>query len=154
MLRKDRISHGWWNRFTTRQGDLSLQKGDNTAHVCMDAINSETMKHYFDLLESTLQDNDLMNAPSQIYNDDESGMPLDPKAPNIVTKTGTKKVRYQSTGRKGQITIVACGNAAGQIIPPTIIFEAKKVNHAWSSGELPGTTYGCSDKGWITTDHG
>ena len=152
VLRKDRISHGWWNRFTTRQGDLSLRKGDNTAHVRMDAINSETMKHYFDLLESTLKDNNLMNAPSQIYNVDESGMPLDPKAPNIVTKTGTKKVRYRSTGRKGQITIVACGNAVGQIIPPTIIFEAKKVNHAWSSGELPGTTYGCSDKGWTTTD--
>ena len=54
VLRKDRISHGWWNRFTTRQGDLSLQKGDNTAHVRMKAINSETMKHYFDLLESTM----------------------------------------------------------------------------------------------------
>ena len=57
-------------------------------------------------------------------------MPLDPKAPNIVAETGTKKVRYRSTGRKGQITIVACGNATGQIMPPTIIYEAKNVNPA------------------------
>ena len=47
---------------------------------------------------------------------------------------------------------MACGSAARQIIPLTIIYEAKKVNHAWTSGEVPGTKYGCSDKGWITTD--
>jgi len=38
------------------------------------------------------------------------------------------------------------------VIPPTVIFEAKNVNHAWQSGGLPGMTYGCSDSGWITTD--
>ena len=152
VLRKERISSGWWRQFSSRQGDLSLRRGDNTAHIRMDAINSETMDHYFDLLKSTLTDHDLMNAPAQVYNVDESGMPLDPKAPNVVAKTGTKKVRYRATGRKGQITIVACASAAGQILPPTIIFEAKKVNHAWTHGELPGTTYGCSDKGWITSD--
>ena len=154
MLRKDKITQGWWHNFVSRQGDLSLRKGDNTAHVRMDAINSETMNHYFDLLEKTLKDNNLMNCPSQIYNVDESGMPLDPKAPNIVAQTGpgTKKVRFRSTGRKGQITIVACGNATGQVMPPTIIFEAKKVNPAWTTGEIPGTMYGSSDKGWITTD--
>ena len=152
LLRKDKITQGWWRNFVSRQGDLSLRKGDNTAHVRMDAINSETLNHYFNLLETTLKDNGLMHSPSQIYNVDESGMPLDPKAPNIVAETGTKKVRYRSTGRKGQITIVACGSAAGQIIPPTVIYEAKKVNHAWTSGEVPGTKYGCSDKGWITTD--
>ena len=40
----------------------------------MYAINSETIKHYFDLLKSTLKENGLMNSPLQIYNVDESGM--------------------------------------------------------------------------------
>ena len=44
-------------------------------------------------------------------------MPLDPKAPNVVAVKGAKKVQYCSSGRKGQVTIVACGNAAGQVIP-------------------------------------
>ena len=55
-------------------------------------------------------------------------------------------------GKKGQITVVACGSATGQIIPPTVIFEAKRVNNAWTRNELPGMTYGCSDSGWITTE--
>ena len=54
---------------------------------------------------------------------------------------------------KGQITIVACGNVSGQIISPAVIYEAKKVNHAWiGEEEVPGMMYGCSDKGWITTE--
>ena len=38
------------------------------------------------------------------------------------------------------------------MIPLTIIFDAKKMNHAWTGRELPGTKYGCSESGWITTD--
>jgi len=75
LLRKDSITQGWWRNFISRQGDLALRKGDNTAHNCMDAINSETINHYFDLLEDTLKENGLMHSPSQIYNVDESGMP-------------------------------------------------------------------------------
>ena len=55
-------------------------------------------------------------------------------------------------GKKGQITVVACGSATGQIIPLTVIFEVKRVNNAWTRNKLPGMTYGCSDFGWITTE--
>ena len=65
--------------------DLALRKGDNTAHSRMDTVNSNTMKHYFELLKETLLTmNDLLNAPHQIYNVNESGVPLDPKALNIL----------------------------------------------------------------------
>ena len=55
---------------------------------------------------------------------DESGVPLDPKGLNIVAEAGS---RVRSTGRKGQVTVVACGNASGQFIPPMLIFDAKKL---------------------------
>lgn len=118
----------------------------------MDAINEDTMKQYFNLLENTLKEHNLLDSPSQLYNVDETGMPLDPKAPNIVTKRGVKKVRYRSSGKKGQVTIVACGNAAGQVIPPLVIFDTKNFNHAWTVNEVSGTKYGLSEKGWITTE--
>ena len=80
---------------------MSLRRGDGTAHICMDAINEETISHYFTLLQDVMQKNGKTNSPGQIYNVNESGVPLDPKAPNVVAKTGAKKVRYCSTGRKG-----------------------------------------------------
>ena len=113
MLRKDCISDGWWRRFLSRQeGDLVLRKGNSTSFLRMDAMNKDTIDHYFNLLEDTLKEHDLLNAPLQLYNVDESGIPLDPKAPKVVTVKGTKKARYQPPGRKGQITM-----AAGQVLP-------------------------------------
>lgn len=74
----------------------------------MDAINQETLDQYFSLLKEFLSEHNLEANPAQIYNVDESGIPLDFKTPNIVTQTGSKKVPYRQSGKKGQITIVAC----------------------------------------------
>jgi len=70
----------------------------------------------------------------------------------VVTERGSKKVYTRSTGRKGQVSIVACGNANGQVIPPLVIFDTKKLCHSWTKGEVSGTSYGLSDKGWVTTE--
>ena len=85
MFRKDKITNGWRNSFKNRQPDLLLQIGDNTAHVCMDAINEITTNHYFTLLKELLETHDLI--PAQIYNVDESGMP---SAPNVIAREGKK----------------------------------------------------------------
>ena len=117
----------------------------------MDLVNKQSIQHYYDLLEATLKENNLTDCPGQIYNMDEIGMPLDPRGPNVVAKAGQKKIRYRQSGKKEQITIIGCGNAVGQSIPPMVIFEGKYLNHEWTIGEIPGTLYGMSGKGW--TDH-
>ena len=154
VLRSSRISQGWWHRFLERQRDLSLRQGDPTAHVRMEAMNRETIDHYFSLLHDTLSTNRLLDKPLQIYNVDESGVPFNPRPPKVVSPKGRdmKKVRYRCSGRKGQITIVACANAAGHAIPPMVIFNASKLNSAWTKGEVVGTKYGLSANGWINTD--
>ena len=98
VLRKNRISHGWWSRFLQRQADLSLRRGDSTAHARMDAINQETLTQYFGLLKDVLDECNLTDCPGQIYNVDESGIPFDFKTPNIVAERGCKKVRYRQAG--------------------------------------------------------
>ena len=151
LLKKECVSHGWWSAFVRRQGNLSLRRGDSTAQVRFSAINEATIAQYFSLLKDVLDTNNLLGNPQQIYNVDESGIPLNFKTPNVVARKGAKKVRYRHAGKKGQITIVGCVNAAGQAIPPLVVFDAKKLNHTWTSGEFPGTQYGLSDSGWMTT---
>ena len=60
----------------------------------MDFTNREAIEQYFDLLEETLKKHDLSDFPTQIYDMDESGVPLDPHPPNVVAERGQKKVRY------------------------------------------------------------
>lgn len=33
-----------------------------------------------------------------------------------------------------------------------VIFNAKRLNPVWAEGEFPGTKYGLSDSGWITSE--
>ena len=102
------MSGGWWRRFKERQGDLSLRQEDSTAHVRMDAMNQETIDHYFSLLNDTLSPHGLLDKPSQIYNVDETDVPLNLRPPKVIfTKVRVmKKVRYHTSGRKGQVTVV------------------------------------------------
>lgn len=150
ILKSKRISDGWFRRFLERQPHLCLRKGDPTANVRMNAMaNTEALDNYFRLLQEVMEDNELMDKPGQIYNVDESGMPLDHRPPHVLTTKGEKKVRYRTSGNKSQITVIGCVNAAGQAIPPFVIFDAKSLNMEWTEGEVPGTTYGLSNRGWI-----
>ena len=85
-------------------------------------------------------------------NVDETSVRLDYIVPNVVAKAGSKKIRYRRSGRKGQVTVVACASAVGQAIPPMIVFDAQNLNHAWTKNEVPETRYGLSDEGWINAD--
>ena len=150
ILKKQKISDGWFRRFIERQPKLALRKGDRTAFVRMDAMKKqEELDNYYICLKSILVDNNLMDKPGQIYNVDESGMPLEHRSPRVLAKKGQRKVRYCTSGNKSQVTVVACINAIGQCLPPFIIFDAKNLNMDWAKEEVPGTTYGLSDSGWI-----
>ena len=144
-----RISQGWWCRFRDRWPQLSLRKGDPFSIAREKMTSRHVFDNYFDLLEKTLDEFDLKDKPSQIYNCDESGMPLEHKPPRVVAVKGTKKVRQVSSGNKTQITILGCCSATGQAIPPMVVFSGKKFNHELSKGEIPGTIYGTSDSGWM-----
>ena len=85
-----------------------------TAHVRMAVVNPATLTQYFQLSKHTL----VVACSIAHLNMDETGISLDSNSPNVVTVKGSKKVRYRLPGRKGQVTMVACGNAVGQVIPP------------------------------------
>jgi len=80
---------------------------------------------------------------------DETGVLLDHRSPCVLARKGQKKVRYCSTRNKSQITVVGCINATGQALPPFVVFDAKNLNIQWTTGEVPGTTYGLSESGWM-----
>jgi len=149
LLGDHHISQGWWCRFRERWPEISLRRGDSFSMAREKMTSCEVFENYFDLLQETLDKYNLKDKPSQIYNCDESGMPLEHKPPRIVSAKGTRKVRQISSGNKTQITILGCCNAAGQAIPPMVVFSGKRFNHELSKGEVPGTLYGMSDSGWM-----
>jgi len=107
-----------------------------------------TGQSYFILLKDLLENNSLMDKPGQIFNMNESGIPLDHRSLYVLTRRGPKKVRYCSSGNKGQVTVVGCINAMGQALPPFVVFDAKNLHIKWTDNEVPGTTCRLSDNGY------
>ncbi|CAF1464872.1 unnamed protein product [Rotaria magnacalcarata] len=95
---------------------------------------------WFEKLELILRSNNLIARPHAIYNCDESG---------FSDETGS----YEQSGGSGKnfTTSLICGNAAGEILPPFIVYSAKVSNPQWTFGGPSGSSFAVSDSEWITT---
>ena len=110
------------------------------------------MSSYYDILEKTLRDNDLLDKPHMTYNCDETGFSLDHKPSKIVGMKGVKHLNSTNSGNKAQLTVPASVSASGYPLPPMIIFDRKKLKPDHTKGEIPGMVYGLSSNGWIDGD--
>jgi hypothetical protein len=146
------VTHGWWYSFKKRHPHITLRQAEPLAYARAAATNPEIIAKYFDLLEETLKDNDLLTKPAQIFNCDDSGMALNHKPAKVAAAVGQKHPYAVTSGDKSQITVLTCGNAAGYTIPPMVIFDRKTLKLDMTTGEVPGTFYGLSNNGWIDSE--
>ena len=145
-------THGWWQRFCQRHKKVSLRTAVPLSMVRAKATDVETLEKYFDILEDSLKQNEIFNNSVRIYNCDETGVPLNPKGMKVIAKRGAKGVSCISGDTKSQITVLACTCASGVALPPMVIFDRKTLNPELTTGEVPGTIYGLSEKGWINRE--
>uniref|UniRef100_A0A915ICQ0 DDE-1 domain-containing protein n=1 Tax=Romanomermis culicivorax TaxID=13658 RepID=A0A915ICQ0_ROMCU len=97
------------------------------------------------------------NRPECIWNLDETGFPLDPNNMTTVSLEGQKVVKIVGGTRRENITALAACNAAGESLPPLIVYGLKaniinSIPPEWAGDDnftLPGT---CVSKNeWMTT---
>ena len=146
------VTSGWWERFVQRHPSISLRTPAPLSFVRAMATDRECIGRYFDLLLTTLEENDLLNKATCIFNCDESGLPLSPKAEKVIIEVGSKNPFHLTGNTKDQITVLACSSAAGYALPPFVIFDRKNLNMKLTEGEVPGTVYGLSSNGWMTSE--
>lgn len=144
------VTSGWWNKFLCCHPDLRLRTPATLSLARKRASTRECIDNYFDLLEETLQESGICDYPGLIYNMDESGFPLDPKPLKTVHRCGDKHPFSVSSGSKAQVTVAACISATGQSMSPLIVWKRKTMAPEMAHGEIPGTLYGFTEKGWMT----
>ena len=147
--REQLVSSGWWGSFCSRHPNLSLRSAASLSTARSKASDPSCIEKYFDILEQTMEEYTLSDKPGLIFNMDETGMPLDPKPPKTIHQRGAKNPSCISSGTKVQITVVGCVSACGQCMPPMVIWDRKNLNPQLADGEVPGTMYGLSAKGWM-----
>jgi hypothetical protein len=146
------VTPGWWNSFKKRHPLLTLRSGSKLSHRRALASSPETINSYFDILEETIQKNNLQNSPMFIYNCDETGFPLEHKPCKVIGVRGQRDLPSITSGDKTQITVLSACSASGNLLPPMIIFDRKRLKATHMVGEVPGTVYASSKKGWIDSE--
>ena len=145
------VTRGWRKRFSQRNPQLSHRTAVSLSVARAVATDVHVMDRYFEMLTDTMSDNGLMHKPMQLYNCDETGMPLGAYHHKVVAQTGSNPTCTTSNG-KSQVTVLACVSATGVAMPPFVIFQRKTMNRELTIGEIPETLYGCSAKGWINQE--
>ncbi len=146
------VSNGWWNSFLRRHPQLCLRKAEKLSYARLKATDPIVMERYYDLLERTLEEYDLFDAPTRIFNCDETGLCYQHTPPSVVAVKGQRHPRAVTTGNKKQVTVLACASAAGYYLPPLIILKRKTLPMSVLDNEVPGTMYALSDSSWMDSE--
>ena len=95
-------------------------------------------------MEDVLTKNALKDKPGRVFNQDQSGIPLQHHPGKRIAVKGQKHVNVISSGNKTHITVLACVSASGYALPPMVIYKRKNLTPELIRGEIEGAIYGLS----------
>ncbi|CAF4565106.1 unnamed protein product, partial [Rotaria magnacalcarata] len=127
------LGRKWLKYFLNRwKGELKVIKEKKIEASRRNGFTEDIRCGWFEKLELILRTNNLIARPHAIYNCDESGF-SDETACEVVIVSHETKQAYEQSGGSGKsfTTSLICGNAAGDILPPFIIYSAKNLNPQW-----------------------
>jgi len=122
------------------------------SYARLKATDFVVIEKYYDLLKITLEEYDLFDASSRIFNCDETGLCYQHTPLSVVAMKGQHHPRAVTTGNRRQVTVLACANAAGYHLPPLVILKRKTLPMSILNDEVPGTMYSLSDSGWMDSE--
>ena len=149
-FRDARPGYDWMGAFLKRHPTIVPRKTEQLSSSRARAQDPYIVAEWFHLLETELNKAGVADRPEQIFNVDESGFVTDPKSDVVLAKRGSRRVN-QAIGGSGreQVTVNCGGSAAGQVLPPYVIYKGKNLYFEWTQGGPNNASYTTSEKGWM-----
>ena len=141
----------WWRGLKKRHPEFSLRSPEPTSSGRHMAMTRLRMSRYYAELKSVLEENNLKDRGTKIWNMDETGLSLSHKPPKVIAKKNSKSVHSKTSLSRELITVIACGNAEGVVIPSHVIIpgKTKRCLNGYDTMNAPsGTNISVSDSGW------
>lgn len=142
----------WVRLFLKRHPDISRRKAQHMNAARAAKLNRFIVKDYFEKLRDVMIESAVIDKPQCIFNMDEKGCRLNlHKQQMVLAKKGSKRVHMIAEEHAENVTVVACGNALGQAIPPMILMKGIRQKPEWSMNLPPGSAIEMTAKGSMTT---
>ncbi|XP_021703427.1 uncharacterized protein LOC110677083 [Aedes aegypti] len=125
VFKNNKPSRNWVERFLRDHQELSKRFAQNIK-LSRAAITRETIDEYMANLKVSL---DGIPA-SNIFNYDETNLSDDPGKKLAICKRGLKYFENVRNFSKSATSVMYCGSATGQLLPPYVVFKAE---HLWDS---------------------
>ena len=147
----NRPGKDWWYVFLGRHPHITMRTPEPLQLAQATACTEETIRRWYVAFEQFLQIHSVLD-PSSIWNADETGCPLSPHTGKVLCLTGSRDVYHISGSSKEQITTLCAISASGNIIPPMHVFAGQRFKYNPMEGCVPGSYFGKSPNGWMTTE--
>ncbi|KAJ8939984.1 hypothetical protein NQ314_010924 [Rhamnusium bicolor] len=110
------------------------------------AVGLNDICKFFNNIKGVLRDTD----PQLVFNYDDTNVQDDPGAKKVIVPRGTKGVERVQQHSKAYVSIMLCGDAAGNLLAPMVVYKSGYLYENWLKG---GTVYlarqGNSAGGWF-----
>ncbi|CAM4608595.1 unnamed protein product [Leuciscus chuanchicus] len=130
----------WWSRFKARHPELTSRTADSLDRARVHGATPEAIEGFFQLYEALYIRHSLEDKPHLVFNCDETGF-----------GDKLRSREKQQTTRK-HITVHCCVSAAGDSIPPFIIYPGCLPKNAYRLDGPPNALYGIQEKGYMDSE--
>ena len=139
----------WWLGFKERHPQaVKLHKPDSLdrGRALYSTVNN--LRYYLQLLKRTLEGN-FLDRPQDIYNCDETIVDLNKSSQKVVVPRRFKTSHSRQVTSSEHVTIHCCISAAGNAIPPFIIFKSAFPGGNYTNGGPDNALYGKQETGFM-----
>jgi len=149
-FKKNMPSAEWARSFLARHSrELTMRTCQNIKKVRAGVTPDEVSK-YFDNLSQSLKNEDGSDIPPEnIFNFDETNLTDDPGVQRCVFKRGVKYPERIRDSTKASISLMFCGSATGEVLPPYVVYKADHLWNRWTEGGIKHVRYNRSKSGWF-----
>ena len=135
----------WWIGFLQRWPKLVERKPQHLSKQRASSANPATVEEYFKKVGKLMDDLGITHCEDldrRVWNCDETGVATAVASKVILARRGSKWV-HEVGGGSGRelITLMGCGSAAGERLPPMILYKGKHLYSTWTINGPPGALY-------------
>ena len=140
----------WYYSFMNRNSYIISSRTETPLELKRSKVTKEKIDTWYNSFRDFLCSKDLVDKPSRIWNADETGFNMSSNKCKVIGPTSRDKSVPLISSEKQRLTVMFCGNASGQMMPPYLVYpEPKPRGYNPLTGALEGSDIAYTPKGWM-----